>query len=337
MTPFKVVQVINDGHPMPAWVPTQLEQAGIDLSVAICWGKEDVEKQASDSDVVWAYGGRHLLKEDVLDVLPRCGAILRTGSGTDNIDVKRATELGILVVNTPQAVTDSVSDHAISLLFALVRQVVRHDRLVRRGVWNFREALPSHRYHGAKLGLVGFGRIPRLLIRKLAGFEMDFMAYDPYVHAQDMTQQGVTKGTLEDVLKTSDYVIILCPLQTETTHMIGEQELRLMPSHALLLNMSRGAIINEPVLIRALQEGWIAGAGLDVLEREPPATDNPLLALDNVVLTPHYAGYSDDYLTDNYAASVETLIDLSKRRWPYSVVNPQVKPRWTELTPRGRS
>ena len=110
-----------------------------------------------------------------------------------------------------------------------------------------------------------------------------------------------------------------------------------MPSHALLLNMSRGAIINEPVLIRALQEGWIAGAGLDVLEREPPATDNPLLALDNVVLTPHYAGYSDDYLTDNYAASVETLIDLSKRRWPYSVVNPQVKPRWTELTPRGRS
>jgi D-3-phosphoglycerate dehydrogenase / 2-oxoglutarate reductase len=336
MAQFKVVQVINDGHPMPGWVPEHLEQAGVDLSVAICWSKEDVAQHAGAADVVWAYGGRQLLKGDVLDVVPRCGAILRTGSGTDNIDVKRATELGILVVNTPQAVTDSVSDHAISLLFALVRQVVRHDRLVRRGVWNFREALPSRRYHGAKLGLIGFGRIPRLLVRKLAGFEMDFTAYDPYVHAQDMAQQGVAKGTLDDVLKTSDYVLILCPLTAETTHLIGERELHLMPSHSLLLNMSRGAIVNEPLLIQALQEGWIAGAALDVLEKEPPAPDNPLLAMDNVILTPHYAGYSDDYLTDNYAASVDALIDLSKRRWPYSVVNPQVQPRWADFPPRGK-
>jgi D-3-phosphoglycerate dehydrogenase len=336
MARFKVVQVINDGHPMPGWVPTQLEQSGIGLSVAICWNKDEVAQCAGDADVVWAYGGRQLLKGDVLDVIPHCGAILRTGSGTDNIDVPRATELGMLVVNTPQAVTDSVSDHAISLLFSLVRQIVRHDRLVRRGVWNFREALPSRRYRGAKLGLIGFGRISRLLVKKLAGFDMQFSAYDPYVDAQTMGQRGVSKATLEDLLRTSDYVIILCPLTAETTHLIGEHELHLMPAHSLLLNMSRGAIIDEPVMIGALKEGRIAGAALDVLEKEPPAADNPLLAMDNVILTPHYAGYSDDYLTDNYIASVEALIDLSKRQWPFSVVNPQVTPRWTDMPPRSK-
>jgi D-3-phosphoglycerate dehydrogenase / 2-oxoglutarate reductase len=330
---FQVVQVVNDGHPMPGWVPEQLSQAGIDLKVAICWSTPELREQAGEADVAWVYGGRGLLQGEALDVLKRCGAILRTGSGTDNIDVKRATELGIVVANTPQAVTDPVSDHAISLLFGLRRQVVRHDRLVREGVWNYRSALPGRRFRGATLGLVGFGRVARLLVRKLAGFQMQFLAYDPYVSEAVIAEHSGAKVGLDELLQTADAVIVLCPLTPETWHLIGERQLSLMKPQAVLVNCARGGLVDEAALIRALQEGRIAGAALDVLEQEPPAPESPLLAMENVILTPHFAGYSDDYLTDNYAASVEALVDLSERRCPFSIVNPQVEPRWGRLAP----
>ncbi len=224
---FQVVQVVNDGHPMPEWVPEQLSRAAIELKVAICWSTAELAEQAGEADVVWVYGGRALVQGEALDVLTRCGAILRTGSGTDNIDVKRATELGIVVANTPQAVTDPVSDHAISLLFSLRRQVVQHDRLVRQGTWNFRAALPGRRFRGATLGLVGFGRVARLLVRKLAGFQMQFLAYDPYVSEAVMVEHGVTKRDLEELLQASDNVVLLCPLTPETQHLIGERQLAL--------------------------------------------------------------------------------------------------------------
>ncbi len=334
MTRLKVVQVICDGHAMPDWVPARLQEGGADLTVAICWNREDLVQHAADADVVWAYGGRDLLKGENLSVLERCGAILRTGSGTDNVDVRLATEMGIIVANTPQAVTDSVSDHAISLLFSLVRQVVRHDRLIRNGEWDFRRGLPLHRYRGATLGLVGFGRVAQALVRKLSGFGMRLMAYDPYVHEVDMAEHGVVKAELHEMLPELDYLVILCPLTAETRHIIGEAELRSMQPHAVVVNVARGAVVDEPALIQALLEGQIAGAALDVLDQEPPVAGNPLLAMENVILTPHYAGYSDDYLTDNYAASVDALLDFAARRWPYSVVNPQVKPRWGQLAAR---
>ena len=330
---FQVVQVVNDGHPMPDWVPEQLTRAGIDLKVAICWSTAELAAQTSEADVVWVYGGRALIQGEALDVLKRCGAILRTGSGTDNIDVKRATELGIVVANTPQAVTDPVSDHAISLLFSLRRQVVRHDRLVRQGVWNYRAALPGRRFREATLGLVGFGRVARLLVRKLAGFQMQLLAYDPYISKAVMAEHGAHKVGLDELLQTADAVIVLCPLTPETQHLIGERELGLMKPQAVLVNCARGGLVDEAALIWALQEGRIAGAALDVLEQEPPAPENPLLRMENVILTPHFAGYSDDYLSDNYAASVEALVDLSERRCPFSIVNPQVEPRWGRLAP----
>jgi len=330
---FQVVQVVNDGHPMPDWVPAQLSNAGIDLKVAICWSTVELAAHAGEADVVWVYGGRHLIKGEALDVLTRCGAILRTGSGTDNIDVRRATELGIVVVNTPQAVTDPVSDHAISLLFSLTRQIVRHDRLVRQGVWNYRAALPGRRFREATMGLVGLGRVSRLLVCKLAGFHIKLLAYDPYVTTAVMAEHGVLKVGLDELLQACDYVILLCPLTSETLHMIGKRQLSLMKPNAVLVNCARGGLVDEPALIRALQEGRIAGAALDVLEQEPLEPDNPLQAMENVILTPHFAGYSDDYITDNYAASVEALVDLSERRCPFSIVNPQVEPRWGKLAP----
>jgi D-3-phosphoglycerate dehydrogenase len=308
-----------------------LEDAGIDFSVRICWNKEELARHAGDADLVWAYGGRHnLLTGDNLAVLAKCGAILRTGSGTDNIDIAMASKLGIIVVNTPHVIADQVADHAISLLFSLVRVVTRHDRLVRAGTWDCWQAMPSApRLQGATLGLIGFGRVPRLVVRKLSGLGMEYLAYDPLIERDIAESLGVRRVTLEELLKASDYVSLHCPLTENTRHLIGERELQLMQSHALLINTARGAVVDESALIHGLENGWIAGAGLDVLEKEPPSPDNPLLKMENVILTPHLAGYSDRYPEDVSEASVEAILDLARGRWPRCVVNRSIAPRWS--------
>jgi D-3-phosphoglycerate dehydrogenase len=269
-----------------------------------------------------------VLTAENLPLLPRCGAIIRTGSGTDNIPVAAATERGIIVANTPDALTDAVADHTIGLLLDVVRQISAQDRAVRGGAWDRRRYGPRWHIQGQTLGLIGFGRIPRLVARKLAGFALTYLAYDPYVGAGEMAAQGVQAAGLDDLLARSDFVLVHCPLTRETWHLLGERELRLMQRTATLINAARGSVIDEPVLVRALQEGWIAGAGLDVLEQEPPDWSNPLLQLDNVVITPHMAALSDEYLPNSWRLSVDTATALAQRRWPRSHVNHEVRPRW---------
>ncbi len=334
MTDLKVVQVIKD-IPLPDWLPGRLQAAGIEFVEHICWNTEDLVRHACDADVVWSYGGRPgLLVGNNLTHLAKCGAILRTGSGTDNVDIRTATELGIIVANTPHVTVDPVADQTISMLFSLVRQVTRQDRMIRHGVWNARPAMPQRRFQGATLGLIAFGRIPQAIVRKLSGFGMNFLAFDPYVDSDVMASLGVKKTSLQELLQTADYVSVHCPLTRETYHQLGEPEFRLMQPHAVFINTSRGAVVDEPALIRALQEGWIAGAALDVLEKEPPEFNNPLLTLENVILTAHNGGHSDIFPEDFCEASVEILFDLKARRWPRSVVNPEVMPRWGEMESR---
>lgn len=337
MARFKVVQVVEPLFERPAWltawIAEQLENADIDFSEISCWNKEDLARHAGDADLVWTTGSRPLLEGENLTPLTKCGAILRSGSGTDEVDVKLATEMGIIVANTPHAVAEPVADHAISLLFSLVRHVTRHDRLIRAGHWDPRLAMPGRTYRGATLGLVGFGRIPQHMVRKLSGFEMNIVAYDPYVAVEVIASQGAKSAALDELLQTADYVSLHCPLTEETHHLMGERELRLMQSQALLVNTARGEVVDEPALIRALREGWIAGAALDVLEQEPPEPDNPLLSMDNVIITAHLGGYSNKGPQEVYEASVEAIIDLAEGRWPHSVVNPKVEPRWGQLSP----
>lgn len=334
MNRFRVV-MIHSSLPLLEWVPKRLEEAGVDFVQALCSTREDLARYAGDADLVWVNGGGDLLKiADNMALLRRCGAILRSGSGTDNINIEAATELGIIVAHTPHAVAEPVADHAISLLFSLVRQVTRHDRLIRRGIWDPWQALPSRRFRGATLGLVGFGRIPRLIVRKLGGFEMNFLAYDPYVTPELMASYGVKSAPLDELLQTADYVSVHCPLTQETCRLIGEREFRLMQPHALFVNTSRGKVIDEQALIKALQEKWIAGAALDVLEQEPTSPDNPLLRMENVIITPHIGGHSERFPDDYwYETSVEAICDLAQHRWPRAVVNPKVKPRWGTLAP----
>jgi D-3-phosphoglycerate dehydrogenase len=334
MSDQKVALVVNDDHRVADWAPQRFADAGVEFVNHLCADGAELAQVAADADVVWVLGGRRLLTRENLQVLKRCGAIVRVGSGTDNIDVPAATEMGIIVANTPYVLSDGVADHTVALLLNLLRQVTRLERLTRAGVWNARMALPRRHPQGATLGLVGFGRIGQLVAQKLRGFEMHLLVYDPYAPAAALAACNARSCDLPTLLREADYVSLHCPLTPETRHLIGESELRLMPSHALLINMARGAVVDEPALIRALREGWIAGAALDVLEQEPPAADNPLLDMDNVVVTPHAAGYTDAYPESYSEVCVEAILDLLARRWPRSVVNPTVRPRWGDMARR---
>jgi D-3-phosphoglycerate dehydrogenase / 2-oxoglutarate reductase len=330
--PFKVALVGLDSQTVPDSVVTGLAAQAINLVVHECENREDLAQWGGDADVVWVFGSSRCLhgqmSPEELSILPKCGAIIRTGSGTDNVPVKAATRLGIVVANTPDALNDAVSDHAIGLLFAVVRQIALQDRNVRNRIWDRTRGYPNWHLTGRTLGLVGFGRIARTVAQKLAGFQMTNLAYDPFVLPEVFDKHSVHSVSLDELFRRSDFVSIHCPLIPQTRHLIGRAEFEKMKREAILINTSRGPVIDESALIVALKSGQIAGAGLDVLETEPPEWDNPLLQLDNVVLTPHLGGYSDRYLPDCWRLSMETAIDLWKGKWPRSCVNPEVQPRW---------
>jgi D-3-phosphoglycerate dehydrogenase len=328
---FKIALVGIDGDRVPEWVYAELHKAGVDFVFKPCKSRTELAEVGGDADVIWVFGNHESVYKENLDVLKQCGAIIRTGSGTDNIPVAEATELGIIVANTPLAASDTVADHAIGLLFAVTRQIVNQDRLVRAGKWDRNLAWPNHHLRGQTLGLMGFGTIGRLVARKLSGFDMKLASHDPAVGPEIMAPFNAKSLSFDDLLKESDFVFVHTPLLPTTQHLINERALRLMKPTAVLINTSRGPVVDERALIRALTEKWIAAAGLDVFEQEPIDPANPLLKLDNVVVTPHIAGYSDTFWHSFWRHSVDTAIDMAEGRWPRSYVNPGVKPRWRHL------
>ena len=327
MRPFSVVLVDREPEDVPAWVAEALAQEDIEFAARSCQTTAELIDHAKDADVAWTWSSQ-LITAESLVALPRLGGIVRSGSGTNHLPVTAATERGIVVANTPEAHSDAVSNHAIGLLFAVMRYIPRLDHAVRAGRWNSARFPRGWHLHGQTMGLVGFGHVARLVNQKMRGFELTVFAHDPFVDAGMMLREGVRPADLDKIFSESDFVLLHCPLTPETHHLIGERELRLMKPSAILVNTARGPVIDEPALVRALTEGWIAASGLDVLEQEPPAPDNPLFKLDNVVITPHVAGQSDEDLDDCWRLSVEAAIAMAQGRWPRSYVNRGVKSRW---------
>jgi D-3-phosphoglycerate dehydrogenase len=322
----KVALVDLDGQIVPDWVVTLLAQEGIEFIVRQCNSRAELAEHARDAEIVWLFGGNRVLHGG-LDVLTNCWAIVRTGSGTDNVPVDEATARGIVVANTPAALSDAVSDHVVALLMALVRRLPRLDRAVRAGVFDQSLGRPLNAFPGRTFGLIGFGHIAREVARKLSGFGMNWLVYDPLLRTDAKADFAATPASLETLLSESDFVSLHCPLLPSTRKLIGSAELRRMKPTAILINTSRGPVVDEAALIQALNEGWIAAAGLDVFEQEPPAPDNPLLQMDNVILTPHSASQSADGLEPRWRASLEAVLALAQRRWPPSCVNRSVQPR----------
>jgi len=243
----------------------------------------------------------------VIERLTRCRIIARYGIGVDNVDVDAASARGIVVTNVPDYCVDEVSDHTIALLLACARKVPFLDRRVHGDRWEARDAMPMRRVRGQVLGLVGFGKIPRRVADKAHPLGLEILAFDPFVGDPEMTAHHVGKVSLDVLLARSDFVSVHTPLTPETRGMIGEAALRAMKPTAYLINTARGPLVAEAALTRALREGWIAGAALDVLETEPPGPDHPLRRLDNVILTPHVAFYSEESVQDLQRKAAEEV------------------------------
>jgi D-3-phosphoglycerate dehydrogenase len=264
---------------------------------------------------------------EVIRGLEGCRIIARYGIGLDTIDVPVATEAGIVVTNVPDYCIDEVSDHALALILALGRGVVRLNRAVRGGSWSPMDAAPLHRLRGRTLGLVGFGRIARALAAKASAVGFRVVASDPFLDDDKIRAAGADPVDLPTLLASSDVVSLHAPLTADTRHLIGATELAAMPDGAVLVNTSRGPLVDPDALRDALASGHLGGAALDVLETDPPAPDDPLLKRDDVIVTPHAAFYSQESVAEQQRKATEQVIAaLAGRTPPYAVNTPL---RWS--------
>jgi D-3-phosphoglycerate dehydrogenase len=250
---------------------------------------------------------------DLLEQPGRLRAIVRAGVGVDNIDVGAATRRGIVVMNTPGGNTVSTAEHTWALLLALVRHVAAADRSVRQGKWE-RNRFIGRQLAGKTLGVVGLGRIGREVARRALAFDMQVLAYDPFLTAERAAQLGIEAAPgLHQLLPRCDIVTLHVPLMEQTRHLIGARELALMKRGAFLINCARGGLVDETALVAALQSGQLAGAALDVFDQEPPPPDHPLLALPNVVLTPHLGASTVEAQTSVAREAAQLLVDFLTR------------------------
>jgi D-3-phosphoglycerate dehydrogenase len=233
----------------------------------------------------------------ILEAAPRLKVVARHGVGVEAIDRQAAADRGIAVVNTPFANDESVAEHCAGMMILLAKRMLEADRAARAGEWNARYRLIGVELFGKTLGLVGFGKIgQRVAAIAHAGFDMRIFYHDILGYPEAEAALQARRAPLEEVLASADFVSVHTPLLPDTRGMIDEAALRRMKPTAYLINTSRGAVVDQPALIRALREGWIAGAGLDVYDPEPLPSDSPLLTMENVVLSPHMAAHTDEAL-----------------------------------------
>ena len=283
---------------------------------------------ARDADALITSWGINIDRQ-IIAGLEKCVVIGVGSVGVDMVDVDAATEAGIVVTNVPDVFIEEVADHTLMLLLACARRVKLMDKLVKSGDWYKGRPVLNHvpRLWGQTLGLVSFGNVARAVSRRAKAFGLHVIAYDPYVSELKMTGEGVEPVTYEELLERSDYLSVHPGLNEETRGMLSTAQFAQMKKSAIVINCGRGAVIDEAALITALQNGDIAGAGLDVLEKEPPDADNPLIDMDNVLLTPHAASATTRMrFATRRRAGREVALALTGK-WPMSSVNPTVLPR----------
>jgi len=264
---------------------------------------------------------------EVFGAARKLKVVAQMAVGFDNIDVKLATKRGIYVTNTPEVLTETTADFAWALLMAVARRFVKADRYVRTGKWKVSwhpTMLLGRDVHGATIGIVGAGRIGSSVAKRAKGFNMKILYYDVVPRPEVEKELGAKNVDLDTLFKESDFISVHVPLTKQTYHMINTEKLRLMKKTAYLINNSRGSVIDEKALYRALKEEWIAGAGLDVFEREPTQLDNPLLMLDNVVVAPHISSSSHETRSRMAEMVAENLIAFFEGTIPPNLVNPEV-------------
>jgi len=266
-----------------------------------------------------------VFNRQLFDKAPNLKVIVRHGIGVELIDVDAATDHGVMVVNTPTAATVSVAEHVLMMVLVLSKKLFIADHAIRKGNYAIKESYGPDDAEGKTLGLVGFGRIAREAGRRCLALGMKVITYDPYLKPEAVAGSGATMvDSLERVLAEADFVSMHTPLTPTTRHLISDKQFATMKPTAYFINCSRGEVVDEAALVRALQAKTIAGAGLDVFEAEPPATNNPLFAMENVVVTPHSAALTANGKFKMATHSVDQLLKVLRGEKPDSLMNPKV-------------
>jgi D-3-phosphoglycerate dehydrogenase len=266
-----------------------------------------------------------------IEALTRCKIIARSGIGVDIVDVQSASERGIWVTNVPSYCEEEVADHAVSLIMACTRRLMLYHRSVKQDAWSWQAGKPIIRLSQATFGLIGFGKIGRLIWDRMKAFGCRGLIFDPYLPDETITKTGAQPTSLDELLRRADIIHIQSPLTSETFHLIGEAQFEIIKPGAILTNTARGPIIDEQALYRALQRGQIAAAGLDDLEEEPAKirsweSTNPIIHLPNVIITPHTAWYSEQAAEDVKRISASEIARVLSGQRPHFPVNePKLK------------
>jgi len=324
----KRAQVVNvDCYYEYACELEMLKALEADLVLRRSEKEDDIIAACRDADIVLLETVHTPMTARVIEQLKDCRAIIKYAVGYDNVDVAAASKAGIVVANSADYCTDEVSDQAVALLLAAVRRISLLDRHVRAGGWfDFQLTASMHRVRNLTLGVMGLGRIGRAVVKKMSGFDMRIIAFDPYVSAQN-AEAGVELVTAEQLYRESDLISIHTPLTASTRGLVGEAAFRLMKPSAIVVNTSRGGIIDQDALVRALQEKRIGGAALDVFAEEPPPAGCPLLGFENVILTPHTGARSEEALAHLHLTVTRSIEAVLRGYWPPFPVNPQAHPR----------
>ena len=296
------------------------------------WDREDVPppRDVLLREVAGCDGLLSLLTDRIYDALlaraPRLRVVGNMAVGYDNIDVDAATRRGVLISNTPDVLTETTADFAFALLMAAARRMVEADAFTRAGKWKTWGPLllAGQDIHHATLGLVGLGRIGSAVAKRAKGFAMTVLYYDPIRRPDLEASLGIEYRTMDDVLRSSDFISVHVPLTPETRHLIGAEQFRMMKPSAVFINAARGPIVDQAALAEALRTRTIYAAGIDVFEQEPVPPDDPLLTLDNVVVAPHIASASIPTRTRMAMLAAENIAAVLQGKRPPTPVNPEV-------------
>ena len=316
-----------------AYITRRIPQPALDIVAAACdyaiWDNEEqpvprdvLFRESADADGVLTILSERI-DQEFLDAAPRCRVVANMAVGYDNVDLPALTRRGVLLTNTPGVLTETTADFAWTLLMAAARRLVEGDKLSRSGTWSgWRlQLLLGHDVYGKTLGLVGFGRIGQAVARRATGFNMSVQYFDSQPVPPEAVPAGVKPVTLDSLLSTSDFISVHVPLLPETTHLFNDTTFAAMKPNCIFVNTSRGPVVDEKALARALASGTIAAAGLDVFEREPQI-EPALLGLDNVVLAPHIASASRETRLKMCMMAVTNLVAGLKGDRPPNLVNP---------------
>jgi D-3-phosphoglycerate dehydrogenase len=289
-----------------------------ELVIADCNTEDDVIRVCRDADAILLNQAPMTAK--VIAALEKCKVVSRYGIGYDNVDVKAAEEKGVLVTNVPGYCTEEVAEHALGMLLCCVRRIPFKDRGVRNGKWNLNQ--PIRRMSGRTMGIIGFGSTGRAFWEKVQGFGFSrILINDSHIEKKLLPGMFGEAASFEKVISESDFISLHVPLKDSTRHLINQQTISRMKDGVIIINISRGSVIDESALIDALKSGKVSSAGLDVFEKEPLVQDNPLLSLDNVILSDHSAYYSQEAVSELKMRTAMNAREVLEGKIPKTAVN----------------